>query len=67
MQIPRTCLLTLGNRMNFFPLTVPNPTDNLGQVKVSPETDAKSVIKSVMMMMMIIIIIILILIIFIDS
>jgi hypothetical protein len=30
MQIPRTHPLTLGDRLNFLPLTEPNPTDNLG-------------------------------------
>jgi hypothetical protein len=29
-QIPRTCHFTLRERMNFIPLTEPNPTDNLG-------------------------------------
>ena len=27
--------------MNFLPLTEPNPSDNPGQVKVSPEIDAE--------------------------
>jgi len=30
MQIPRTHPLTLGDRMNFLPLTEPNPTNILG-------------------------------------
>jgi len=34
-QIPRTRPLTSGERMNLLPLTEPNPTDSLGQVKVS--------------------------------
>ena len=40
-QIPRTCLLTLGDRMNFLPLTEPNATDNLGQMKVSQPVDVE--------------------------
>ena len=65
MQIPRTHPLTLGDRVNFFPLTKPNPTDCLGPVKVPQHVMLRSVIKSsiikimvvVVMMMMIIIII----------
>jgi hypothetical protein len=38
--------------MNFLPLTEPNPTDSLAEVKVSLQIDAKSVIKMMMMMMM---------------
>jgi hypothetical protein len=34
-QIPRTRPLTLGDRMNFLPLTEPNPTDNLGEMMKS--------------------------------
>lgn len=30
VQIPRTCPLTLGDRMNFVSLIEPNPTDSLG-------------------------------------
>jgi hypothetical protein len=37
MQIPRTCPLTLVDKVNFLPLTKPNPTDNLGYVKVSQQ------------------------------
>jgi len=33
-QIPSTCALTSVSRMNFLPLTAPNPTDNLGEVKI---------------------------------
>ena len=40
MQISRTCPLTLGDWVNFLPLTKPNPTDILGKVKVSQQTDA---------------------------
>ena len=40
-QIPRTMPQTLGDRMNFLPLTEPNPTDSLGQAKVSQQTDAE--------------------------
>ena len=29
MQIPRTCTLTLQDRMNLLPLTEPNPTNNM--------------------------------------
>jgi hypothetical protein len=29
-QISRTCPLTLGDMMNFLPLTEPKPTDRLG-------------------------------------
>jgi len=39
-QIPVTCSLTLRDRMNCLHLTEPNPTDNLGKVKVSRQTDA---------------------------
>jgi hypothetical protein len=39
--IPRTRPLTLGDRMNFLPKTDPNPTDSLGQVKVSTQRDAE--------------------------
>ena len=35
MQNPSTCPLTLSNRFSFQTLTVPNPTDSLGEVKVS--------------------------------
>ena len=37
-QIPRTCPLTSGDRMNFLPLTDHNYTDSLGYVKVSQQT-----------------------------
>jgi hypothetical protein len=30
MQIPKTSPFTLADRMNFLPLTEPNPTDDLG-------------------------------------
>jgi len=38
-QIPRTRPLTLGDRVNFLPLTEANPTHNLGQVKSSQQID----------------------------
>ena len=38
MQIPRTCPLNLGDRMNFVSLIEPNPTDSLGLEKVSQQT-----------------------------
>jgi len=41
MQIPRTCPLNLGERMNFLHLTEPNPTHSLGKFKVSHQTDAE--------------------------
>ena len=41
MQIPKTCPFTLGDRMNFVPLTEPNSINNLGQVKVFQQTDAE--------------------------
>ena len=40
-QIPRTCPLTSGDRMNFLLLTEHNYTDSLGYVKVSQQTDDK--------------------------
>ena len=40
-QISRTRPLTLGDRMNLLPLTELNSTDNLGQVKVSQQTEAE--------------------------
>ena len=39
--ISRTRPLTLGDRVNFLPQTDPNPTDSLGQVKVSTQRDAE--------------------------
>jgi len=39
--ISRTRLLTLGVRMTFLPQTDPNPTNSLGQVKVSTQRDAE--------------------------
>jgi hypothetical protein len=39
MQIPRTRRLTLRDRMNFLPLTEPNPTENVGRVKVCQHVD----------------------------
>jgi len=33
MQIPGTCPLTIGDRMDFLALTEPNPTDTVGEVK----------------------------------
>ena len=42
MQISRTCPLTLEDRMNFLHLTEPNPTHNLGKVKVSHQIDAEN-------------------------
>jgi hypothetical protein len=30
IQIPRTCSLTLWDRVNFLPLTEHNPTDSQG-------------------------------------
>ena len=41
MQIPKTCPLTLEDRMNFLPPTELKPINNLGQVKVSQQTDAE--------------------------
>jgi hypothetical protein len=41
VQISRTCPLILGDGMNLFPLTEPNPTDSLGWVKVSQQIDAE--------------------------
>jgi hypothetical protein len=32
--------LTLVDKVNFLPLIEPNPTDNLGEVKVSQHADA---------------------------
>ena len=40
MQIPKTCPFTSGDRMNFLPLTEPNPINNLDQVKVFNSTTA---------------------------
>jgi len=40
-HILRKFLLTLGERMNFVPLTEPNPTESLGWVKISQQTDAE--------------------------
>jgi len=40
MQISRTHPLTLGDWVNFLPLTEPNSTDIPGKVKVSQQTDA---------------------------
>jgi hypothetical protein len=37
----RKFLLTLGDRMNFVPLTEPNTTESLGWVKVSQQIDVK--------------------------
>jgi hypothetical protein len=34
-------ILTLGNRMNFLPLTETNSTNSLGEVKVSQQIDAE--------------------------
>ena len=41
MQIPSTRPLTLGDRMNFLPLTEPNLTDSLGLMKASQQIDAE--------------------------
>jgi len=38
-QISSTRPLILGHGLNLFPLNEPNPTDSLGQVKVSQQTD----------------------------
>jgi hypothetical protein len=54
MKIPGTCPLALGVRMKFLPLTEHYPTDNLGQVKVSQQTDAEKCDNSIMMMMIVI-------------
>jgi hypothetical protein len=40
MQIPGTCPLTLRDWLNFLPLTEPNTTENVGQVKFSQHVDA---------------------------
>jgi hypothetical protein len=40
-QIPSTRPFILGNGLNLFPLNEPNPTDSLGQVKVSQQIDAE--------------------------
>jgi hypothetical protein len=45
MQIPRRRPLTLRDRMNFLPLTEPNPTENEGELKVSQHVDAGNVTK----------------------
>jgi hypothetical protein len=41
IQIPRTCPFTLGDRMNFLPLTECSSTENLGQVKAFQQTEAE--------------------------
>ena len=40
-QTPRIHPLTVGYTVNFLPLTDPNPTDRLGQAKVSQQADAE--------------------------
>ena len=40
-HILRKFLLTLGDRMNFVPLTEPNPPESLGWLKVSQQIDAE--------------------------
>jgi len=40
LQISRTHPLTLGDWVNFLPLTEPNLTDILGKVKDSQQTDS---------------------------
>jgi len=50
MQIPRTCPLTLGDRMNFLHLTELNPTHNPGKMKVSHQTDAEMMIMMIMIL-----------------
>ena len=41
MQIPSIHPFTLGDRMHFLPLTEPNPTNSLTEVKVSQQIDTK--------------------------
>ena len=40
-QIPSTRSLILGDGLNLLPLNETNPTDSLGQVKVSQQMDAE--------------------------
>jgi hypothetical protein len=40
-QIPRTCPLTLGDRVNFLHLIETNPTGRLGHVNVSQQRDTE--------------------------
>jgi heme/copper-type cytochrome/quinol oxidase subunit 2 len=56
--------LTLGDRAGSLPMAEPNPTNSLGQVKVSPaDKMLRSVIKSTIIIIIIIIIVIIIIII----
>jgi hypothetical protein len=38
-KVPYNMPLTLGEKVNFLPLTEPSPINNLGYVKVSQHTD----------------------------